>query len=244
MFKSLKQFAKKLAGGSKRTRKVSQKGGATKKVGKLNIEAIQKGITTAAAKSTQKRIGQLKHNRTHGIEVGKGSMPNSKNSRNVEEYGNRLLKERNKRLYGDGSKLNTWQKKRMSEKFGAKKGQSRKNHTTGSNIAYFATQNEGNTAYNVLGKKGRENYAYANNMNKNKTHNNRGAMNSIANENFYAAAMQNQNHYKQITNRQKNRTPVEYGETQARQQAEAELQKRSSPRKSSRSRSPSPSPRN
>ena len=30
MFKSLKQFAKKLSGGSKRTRKVSQKGGVTK----------------------------------------------------------------------------------------------------------------------------------------------------------------------------------------------------------------------
>ena len=245
MFKSLKQFAKKLSGGSKRTRKVSQKGGATKQVGKLkNIKAIQKGITTAAAKSTQNRIGQIKHNRTHGRKVGKGSMPNPNNSRNVKEYGNSWLKKRNSQLYSNGTKLNTWQKKRMSEKFGAKKGQSRKNHTTGSNIAYFATQNEGNTAYNVLGKKGRENYAYANNMNKNKTHNNRGAMNSIANENFYAAAMQNQNHYKQITNRQKNRTPVEYGETQARQQAEAELQKRSSPRKSSRSRSPSPSPRN
>ena len=245
MFKSLKQFAKKLAGGSKRTRKVSQKGGATKKVGKLNIEAIQKGITTAAAKSTQNRIGQIKHNRTHGRKVGKGSMPNPNNSRNVKEYGNSWLKKRNSQLYSNGTKLNTWQKKRMSEKFGAKKGQSRKNHTTGSNIAYFATQNEGNTAYNVLGKKGRDAYAYANNMNKsngNLKFNNRGAMNSIANENFYAAAMQNQNHYKQITNRQKNRTPVEYGETQARQQAEYELQKRSSPRSSPRKSSRKSSP--
>lgn len=185
---------------SKRTKKASQRGGATRKVGKLNIKAIEKGITTAAAKSTQKRIGQTKHNRTHGREVGKGSMPNLNNSRNVREYGNSLLKTRNENLYENGSKLHDWQTKRMSAKFGAKG--KRKNHTTGSNIAYFAKQNTGNTAYNVLGNNGRKNYAYANNMNINKNHNNRGKLNTISNENFYAAAIQNQTHYNSLKKKQ------------------------------------------
>lgn len=226
MVKSVKQFFNNLLGSKKRTRKNVQRGGATKQVGKLNIKAIEKGITTAAAKSTQKRIGEIKHNRTYGREVGKGSMPNLKNSRNVREYGNSMLKNRNHQLYDNGSKLHDWQTKRMPEKFGATKGQSRKQHVTGSNIAYFATQNTGNTAYNILGKNGRKTYAYANNMNKNQTHNNRGKLNTISNENFYAAAMQNQEHYNSLKQKQNQRTPVEYGENKALKQAEEEKRAR------------------
>lgn len=58
MFKSLKQFAKKLAGGSKRTRKVSQKGGL-KKSEIVRMQEASKNKIEAKKKELEKRHGRV-----------------------------------------------------------------------------------------------------------------------------------------------------------------------------------------
>lgn len=198
MFKSLKQFAKKLAGGSKKTRKVSQKGGDAKytvtqndktytfaynplnmpnherlyiyhgniqfveklskkakkeekekveqilinkldkflannksktnksvknttviqgtnkknkislKPGQFNKKKLEQGLRTAAEKGKWAHIGEIQSNRIYGRKVGKGSMPNPKNSRNVKEYRNSVLGEQQSMLYKNGMKHAAW----------------------------------------------------------------------------------------------------------------------------------------
>ena len=63
MFKSLKQFAKKLAGGSKRTRKVSQKGGATKAERTKKANSYMKMLLLKQKEAENNKIAEMKAKR-------------------------------------------------------------------------------------------------------------------------------------------------------------------------------------
>lgn len=63
MFKSLKQFAKKLAGGSKRTRKVSQKGGATKAERAKKANLYMKMLLLKQKEAENNKIAEMKAKR-------------------------------------------------------------------------------------------------------------------------------------------------------------------------------------
>ena len=63
MFKSLKQFAKKLAGGSKRTRKVSQKGGATKAERAKKANSYMKMLLLKQKEAENNKIAEMKAKR-------------------------------------------------------------------------------------------------------------------------------------------------------------------------------------
>jgi len=97
MFKSLKQFAKKLAGGSKRTRKVSQKGGSTiaeraKKANsymKMLLLKQKEAENNKIAEMKAKRKNQNKKNLTRAMRAHKtkGTTKAIKPSNNVlEQY--------------------------------------------------------------------------------------------------------------------------------------------------------------
>ena len=63
MFKSLKQFAKKLAGGSKKTRKVSQKGGTTKAERTKKANSYMKMLLLKQEEAENNKIAEMKAKR-------------------------------------------------------------------------------------------------------------------------------------------------------------------------------------
>jgi len=65
MLKSLKQFAKKLSGGSKRTRKVSQKGGVTKAERTKKANSYMKMLLLKQEEARQNKIAETKAKRSN-----------------------------------------------------------------------------------------------------------------------------------------------------------------------------------